>query len=114
MDGTYKLNHPGLSVLVFGFVDADQVFHLCAIAVCLRECEEDFAWSFEKLEEAVETVSPGYLARRKEQHVITMQDGAMAIRNGQAVIEAFFATLYRCSPRHLAQSTPVLRISSTA
>jgi len=54
MDGTYKLNAKGFPVLAFGIVDADQKFHLCAIAVCLSEKEEDFRWCLERLEDEVE------------------------------------------------------------
>jgi hypothetical protein len=94
MDGTYKLNAKGLPVLAFGFVDADQRFHLCAIAVCISEKEEDFRWCLEKLEDEMEVVSPVYKERRAARKITTMQDDAIAIRNGQGFLEALFLYIH--------------------
>ena len=85
LDGTYKLNWAGFPTLVVGFVDADQHFHLVAIAITYGETDEDFAWLCKSLEDAMIAAVPGYAESRDKRILVTMQDGADAIRNGQDI-----------------------------
>jgi hypothetical protein len=59
-DGTYKLNRQGYPVITVGVVDAEQHFHIVAIAVCYSELKEDFAWVWEQLERTLKELDPSY------------------------------------------------------
>lgn len=57
-DGTYKLNIQRWPVLVFGTSDMDstQHFHLIALMLCKTETEDDFAFGFDSIKKAMNTV----------------------------------------------------------
>jgi len=82
-DGTYKLNCEAYTTLVFGIVDFNHHYHPAAVAVVNSELDEDYEWFYKAVERALVLIDPTYSPSNAAPYLLTMQDYAGAIRNGQ-------------------------------
>jgi hypothetical protein len=82
-DGTYKLNCEAYTTLVFGIIDFNHHYHPSAVAVVNSELDDDYEWFYNAVERALVLIDPTYSPSNAAPHLVTMQDYAGAIRNGQ-------------------------------
>ena len=79
LDGTYKLCHEGLPLLVAGVLDHEHRFHVVAYALTSREDEGDWTWFLENIDRKLDVMRVDRGARDDE--VLYVADAAMAIGN---------------------------------
>lgn len=81
-DGTYKFMWQGFPLIVIGFLDRTQRFHVICIAVTARETIAEYSFVFKAVKDSVHKHTGGVFHPK-----VLISDAAPAIRN------AFYATL---------------------